>query len=135
MGSTTKYSPRERANTRRKISKRIFLKIRIFLDKFSTRVFPQKKSRETQTFCLVEEKAQRVDETNVVFVSLQEEAAGVVAEDGDVEMEPEAGAENELDPKNMKVAELRTELEARNLPSKGELFKSFHLVSANFQFL
>lgn len=71
---------------------------------------------------------QRVDETNVVFVSLQEEAAGVVAEGGDVEMEPEAeapaGAENELDPKNMKVAELRTELEARNLPSKGELVKS-----------
>lgn len=66
---------------------------------------------------------QKVDDTNVVFVSLQEEAAGVVADDGaaDVEMEPEAGVENELDPKNMKVAELRTELEARNLPSKGEL--------------
>lgn len=69
---------------------------------------------------------QKVDDTNVVFVSLQEEAAVVVAEDGaDVEMEPEAGVENELDPKNMKVAELRTELEARNLPSKGELAKSF----------
>lgn len=35
----------------------------------------------------------------------------------------EATADSQLDPKNLKVAELRAELEARNLPSKGELNK------------
>lgn len=48
---------------------------------------------------------------NVVFISLQEEAAG----DGE-----ESDLVSQLDPKNMKVVELRAELEARNLPSKGE---------------
>lgn len=52
-----------------------------------------------------------IDWTNERFISLQGETGG---EDND------AVLSSQLDPKNMKVAELRAELEARNLPSKGE---------------
>jgi hypothetical protein len=55
--------------------------------------------------------------TNESFVSLQDETEAAV--DGDVN--DDLDLVSQLDPKNMKVAELRTELEARNLPSKGEM--------------
>lgn len=54
--------------------------------------------------------------TNKNFVSLQDEieaAADEIVADG-------LDLVSQLDPKNMKVAELRAELDARNLPSKGE---------------
>jgi SAP domain len=54
--------------------------------------------------------------TNKCLVSLQDEIEAavdeVVADDLDLV--------SQLDPKNMKVAELRAELDARNLPSKGK---------------
>lgn len=59
--------------------------------------------------------------TNEPFISLQEPVEG----DEAVGEESAATHFSQLDPKNMKVAELRTELEARNLPSKGKKFKNF----------
>lgn len=56
----------------------------------------------------------KVSKTNEAFISLQDEAVAVVADND------EAADDAQLDPKNMKVAELRAELDARNLPSKGE---------------
>lgn len=56
----------------------------------------------------------KVTRTNEIFISLQDEEVAVVAD------EEVAGDDAQLDPKNMKVAELRAELDARNLPSKGE---------------
>jgi hypothetical protein len=47
---------------------------------------------------------------NEIFISLQDETLA----------EGESDLVSQLDPKNMKVVELRAELEARNLPSKGE---------------
>lgn len=55
---------------------------------------------------------QIIDWTNELFVSLQGDA---------VEAESDAVPSSQLDPKNMKVVELRAALEARNLPSKGEI--------------
>lgn len=55
-----------------------------------------------------------VSKTNEIFISLQDEAAAV-DDDGEA-----VDDDAQLDPKNMKVAELRAELDARNLPSKGE---------------
>lgn len=57
----------------------------------------------------------RLSKTNKILVSLQEEAP--------VEDSNGSAAATHfslLDPKNMKVAELRVELDARNLPSKGD---------------
>lgn len=54
--------------------------------------------------------------TNKNLVSLQDEAA----DGGDEDVSKGATHFSQLDPKNLKVAELRAELEARNLPSKGE---------------
>lgn len=71
-----------------------------------------------KTFCLVEAYAE-AHVTNETFISLQDEAVAVT--EGD---EPEGEVNSsQLDPKNLKVAELRSELEARNLPSKGKIIQ------------
>jgi hypothetical protein len=54
--------------------------------------------------------------TNEIFVSLQDEADATIQEVLDEGLD----LVSQLDPKNMKVAELRAELEARNLSSKGD---------------
>lgn len=65
-----------------------------------------------KTFCLVEVD-EEIPEANQIFISLQDEGVTEVAGNGEADA-------SQLDPKNLKVAELRAELEARNLPSKGE---------------
>lgn len=65
--------------------------------------------KDDEIFCLVDKLIVKVVRTNEAFMSLQEEAEDEVAGDDAAQ----------LDPKNLKVAELRAELEARNLPSKG----------------
>lgn len=70
---------------------------------------------EEKSFCLVEACVKFL-KTNEIFISLQDEAVAVA---GDGEDDGETNS-SQLDPKNLKVAELRAELEARNLPSKGK---------------
>ena len=56
--------------------------------------------------------------SNVDFVSLQDGTDAAV----DETLEDGLDLVSQLDPKNMKVAELRAELEARKLPSKGKKY-------------
>lgn len=86
-----------------------------------------------KTFCLVEVD-EEIPEANQIFISLQDEGVTEAAGNGEADA-------SQLDPKNLKVAELRAELEARNLPSKGEtelenfacdILKSF-LISAGLK--
>lgn len=79
---------------------------------FLNKIFLTPKGRKSR-FCLV--KAPKlILRTNKIFVSLQEEATVEDSNGGAT-----ATHFSQLDPKNMKVAELRVELDARNLPSKG----------------
>lgn len=59
----------------------------------------------------------RVRKTDKYFISFQDTS---VAEEDD-ETGEEASS-SQLDPKKLKVAELRAELESRNLPSQGKKF-------------
>lgn len=80
---------------------------------FLNKIFLTPKGRKSR-FCLV--KAPKlILRTNKIFVSLQEEATVEDSNGGAT-----ATHFSQLDPKNMKVAELRVELDARNLPSKGK---------------
>jgi hypothetical protein len=54
--------------------------------------------------------------TNEIFMSLQDEGDVTIQEVLDEGLD----LVSQLDPKNMKVAELRAELEARSLSSKGD---------------
>lgn len=77
--------------------------------------FSWPRKEEKNLFCLVE-APKLISRTNKIFVSLQEEATVEDSNGGAI-----ATHFSQLDPKNMKVAELRVELDARNLPSKGKL--------------
>lgn len=72
-----------------------------------------------------------VVKTNNAFISFQD--SGVAEEGGDKETGEEASS-SQLDPKKLKVAELRAELEARNLPSQGSLPRETIELLSNFSF-